>query len=297
MATPQEDAFRNAFFRAIIKTALLLPYRARIAWAGWMTSWLVAPIAGWPKRIQTNLDHVLPDLTPARKRAIARRVSDNVGRTLIEIYSGQTFLDRIQNTEMLGPGLEAFQQAREANRPVILITGHIGNYDVIRGTLHRNGHTIAALYRPMENKAFNAHYVKAISTIASPVFPKGSKGLAQLVRHLRGGGIIGIVADVASRKAPVLEFFGKPAHTSLSAAELAIKFDAILIPAFGIRQPDGLSFQMHFAAPIPNTEPTAMMQNYNDTVEAYVRQHPEQWLWFHRRWKGYRTKFAVGEKP
>ncbi|MEO0946251.1 MAG: lysophospholipid acyltransferase family protein [Pseudomonadota bacterium] len=297
MASPLVDAFRNAFFRTIIKTALVMPYRQRVSWAGRVTATLVAPLSGWRNRIRINLEHVMPELPEAERQGIIREVTDNVGRTLIEIYSGRTFLDRIQDIDMTGPGFEAFQAARATGRPVVLVTAHLGNYDVVRGKLYRDGHPIAALYKPMENKAFNAHYVKAISTIAEPVYPTTGQGLARLVRHLRSGGIVGIVADVGSRRAPVLSFFDKPAHTPLSAAELAVKFDAVMIPVFGIRQADGFSFFVEFADPIANTEPAEMMQRYNDTVETYARRYPGQWFWLHRRWKGLNTKFAVSEDP
>ncbi|NND21329.1 MAG: lysophospholipid acyltransferase family protein, partial [Silicimonas sp.] len=91
--------------------------------------------------------------------------------------------------------------------------------------------------------------------------------------------------DVGSRKAPLLQFFDRPAHTPVSAAEWALKYDAVMIPIFGLRQPDGLSFRIHVADPIPPGTPEAMMQRYNDTVEQIVRQDPDQWFWIHKRWK------------
>ncbi|MEO0918719.1 MAG: lysophospholipid acyltransferase family protein, partial [Pseudomonadota bacterium] len=129
------------------------------------------------------------------------------------------------------------------------------------------------------------HYLKAISTIAEPVFPTNGKGIAALIRHLKSGGIVGIVADVSSRKAPLLTFFGKPAHTPLSAAEWALKYNALMVPIFGLRQPDGFTFRLHVADPVAASDPQTMMQDYNDTVEAVVRDNPEQWFWVHRRWK------------
>ena len=144
---------------------------------------------------------------------------------------------------------------------------------------------MGALYRPMRNRAFNTHYLSAISTIATPVFPTDARGIAGLVRHLKEGGIIGIVADVASRKAPRLSFFDRDAHTPVSAADWAVRYDAEMIPIFGLRQPDGLTFRIHVGAPIPHGDPGEMMQRYNDTVEEIVRQDPDQWFWIHRRWK------------
>lgn len=279
------DRVQNLAARAVLGGALLLPYRFRVALVGLIFAHVVAPLAGWRNRVRNNLAYVLPDLTEAERERIVRKVADNVGRTLIEIYSGEEFVARVKDSEVEGPGRAALDEARAAGRPIVLVTAHMGNYDAVRGKLSREGFPMAALYRPMENPAFHAHYLKAISTIAEPVYPTDGRGITALVRHLKDGGIIGIVADVGSTKAPLLEFFGRPAHTPLSAAEWAAKYDAAMIPVFGLRQPDGFSFRIHVAEPIPNGEPAAMMQRYNDVVEQMVRAHPEQWFWVHRRWK------------
>ncbi len=279
------DHVQNLAARSILKVALVLPYGVRIPIVGWIVSNLVAPIAGWKKRIEDNLTYVMPELSKAERRRIMRGVTDNFGRTLIEIYSGEGFVERARASKITGPGMAALEEAREKGRPIILVTAHFGNYDAVRGKLSREGYPMGALYRPMSNTDFNAHYVSAISTIASPVFPKDARGITGLVKHLKAGGVIGIVADVASRKAPLLTFFGKPAHTPLSSAEWALKYDALLLPVFGVRRSDGLTFNIHAEEPIAHTTPAEMMQHYNDVVEKMARAHPEQWFWIHRRWK------------
>lgn len=276
---------QNILARTVLGAALLLPYRVRVPLVGWIVARLVAPVAGWTTRIADNLAYAMPDLSEAERRRIIRRVSDNFGRTLIEIYSGEGFVARARASSVEGPGLAPLAQARKDGRPIVLVTAHFGNYDAVRGKLSREGFPMGALYRPMENAAFNAHYVKAISTIAAPVFPTDGRGITSLIKHLKAGGVIGIVADVASRKAPLLTFFGKPAHTPLSAAEWALRYDALLVPVFGIRQDDGLTFRLRVEAPIEHSTPDAMMQDYNDVVERVAREHPDQWFWIHRRWK------------
>lgn len=279
------DRFQNWMARAVLGGALLLPYRLRIRLVGAVVSSLVAPLAGWRRRIRNNLAYVAPGLSTAERERIVSRVCNNVGRTLIEIYSGEDFVAHTKDSAIEGPGHAALEEARAAGKPIVLVTAHIGNYDAVRGKLSREGYPMAALYRPMKNALFHEHYLAAISTIAEPVFPTERAGIAALIRHLKDGGIIGIVADVASTRAPVLSFFGKPAHTPLSAAEWAGRYDAVMIPVFGLRQPDGFSFRLHVAEPIPNGDPAEMMQRYNDTVEAVVRDHMDQWFWIHRRWK------------
>ncbi|WP_413718487.1 lysophospholipid acyltransferase family protein [Silicimonas sp. MF1-12-2] len=268
-----------------IGVALLLPYGLRVRFIGWLVSTVVAPFSGWKLRVHENLALVMPEVPEHEVRRIARRVCNNVGRALIEIYSGEEFLRHSASTKFEGPGVAALEAAKADARPMVLITAHLGNYDVVRGILSRQGLNIAALYKPMSNKAFNRRYVEAISAIAEPVFPLGRAGVSNLVRHLKSGGCVGIVADVANTNAPVLSFFGKPAHTPLSAAEWAVKYDALLVPVFALRDIDGLHFRIHVAEPIPHGEPEAMMQAYNDIVEELVRENMDQWFWIHRRWK------------
>lgn len=275
----------NALARVLLGATLSLPYPARVRFVGWAVSTFVAPLAGWRKRVRNNLAYVAPELPQKEVRRIAGKVCNNVGRTLIEIYSGDAFVQRVLKSQISGPGHAALDQARANGQPCVLVTAHLGNYDAVRGKLSREGYAMAALYRPMENKGFNAHYVDAISEVAKPVYPTDARGITSLVRHLKEGGNIGIVADVGSTNAPVLRFFDKPAHTPLSAAEWALKYNAVMIPVFGIRKQDGLNFRIHVGDPIPHSTPEGMMQAYNDIVEAIVRTHMDQWFWVHRRWK------------
>ena len=71
----------------------------------------------------------------------------------------------------------------------------------------------------------------------------------------------------------------------LTPAELARRYDALVVPIAGIRQPDGLSFRVHVGAPVAPDEPRVMMQALNDDLEMLVRRHMDQWFWVHRRWK------------
>ena len=75
------------------------------------------------------------------------------------------------------------------------------------------------------------------------------------------------------------------ARTALSAAELALKYDALLVPTYAVRRPDGLTFDIIVEPPIPHGSAKAMTQALNDSLETLVRQHMDQWFWVHRRWK------------
>ena len=280
-----EHHAENLALQSILRLAMLFPYKVRIPLVGWIAANVVGPVAGWNKRVRDNLALVAPDMPKADVERIKRAVANNVGRTLIEIYSGAEFVTRVRDTQLTGPGVTALEKVLGQNRPLILVTGHIGNYDVIRAALSARDVQIAALYKPMSNKIFNAHYLKAISAIGEPVYSTDGRGVTRLVLHLRNGGTIGVVADVASTKSPPLTFFGQEALTATSAAEWALKYDALIIPIFALRQKNGLDFKIHVAEPIAHDAPEKMMQSYNDILEALVRENMDQWFWIHRRWK------------
>lgn len=278
------DFMQNLAIRSLLWLALRLPYERRVPFMGYVVSRIVAPIARWDRRIALNLAHVRPDLPKEEVRRLQRAVPDNAGRALIEIYSAREFADRLRDAPLTGPGVEAFRDARAKGRPVILVTAHFGNYDAPRAALFAQGFPLAALYRPMRNARFNDHYVAAMTAIGEPVFPADRKGLLGLVRHLARGGIMGILTDVYAIGGAPLTFFGKRAPTALSAAEWALRYDALVVPIYGIRQPDGLSFRILLDAPVAHGTPEAMTQALNDRLEVQVRQHMDQWFWIHRRW-------------
>ncbi|KGJ06243.1 lauroyl acyltransferase [Paracoccus halophilus] len=280
------DRIANAAFLAVMGLARILPYERRIPAMGWFFAHFLGPLAGWRKRIRNNLALARPDLSPHEARRLTRTVPANAGRSLAEIYSGTEFTDRIHAADPLcGPGLPALEQAAQAGRPVILAVAHFGNYDAMRAALSGRGWPVGALYRPMNNEAFNRHYIPAMRAIAEPMFPRGRAGLASMLRFLKGGGWMALGFDQFDGHGAELTFFGLPTKTVLTPAELAIRYDALILPVAGIRRPDGLSFDVRVGEPVAHGEPAAMMQALNDDLEQLIRTHMEQWFWVHRRWK------------
>ena len=290
MATTDHKAKRigpwlvDRLIRGAIWLMLRLPFEARRRLAAVLMAHVVAPVGGYRARIRENLALVRPDLTAAEIRHMERAVPRSIGRTLAELYSGPDFIARVAREPLQGAGVAALQEAHRTGRPVLLVTGHLGNYDAIRGGLIARGYRVGGLYRPMDNAFFNEHYVAAISRIGTPLFPRGRKGLADMLRFLKSGGMVGVVLDQSMGDGALLRFFGQPALTSLSPAEMALRYDALILPTYGIRRADG-GFDMLVEAPIPHSTAEEMTQALNDSLEAQVRAHMDQWLWTHRRWK------------
>ncbi|WP_170325318.1 lysophospholipid acyltransferase family protein [Ruegeria arenilitoris] len=280
--------------KGVIGAMRLLPYERRIATMGAILRSL-APVIGITKRVRRNLELTCPELSEAEMQRICRAVPDNAGRAIMEHFSPEGFTERQRTAKISGPGIAAFDAAVAEGRPVMMITAHFGHYLAARIALQaRSGQPIGCLYRRMANPYFNDAYVEAFYKTGAPMFEQGRRGMVEMVRSLKKGGIIAIVSDLHAHGGEELTFFGKPAVTSILNAELAMKYKAELIPCYAIRQPNGIDFEIVLHDPVPHTDPKTMTQFTNDDLEAVVRQHMGQWFWIHRRWKAWN---GLGVQP
>ena len=265
----------------------LMPYEARVRTLGWIGGTLIAPLTPFGRRIRENLALVCPDLPAAEVRRIVAGVPVNATRTLVECHYTDEFRRRAAAATFRGMDvLETVRAARDSGQPVIMVSGHFGNYEVPRAAMAAHGVPVGGLYKPMKNRHYNARYVKSLADVSGPVFPRGRRGLAEMVRYLREGGVVGMLIDQRMVHGVPLRFFGHPAWTALSAAELALKYGALVVPGYGLRTgPRGLDFEVILEPPIPHGDPAEMTQALNDSLERQVRAHMDQWLWLHRRWK------------
>ncbi len=278
------DRAADLALRGLIGTAKRLPYAARVRFMGAALAHGIAPLAGYRSRAEQHLALIYPDMPKAERQRLARACCDNFGRTLIENYSWRDFGAHLAGTLPVGPGIAALEQAAADKRPVIFATGHFGNHEAPRQVLTRMGYDVGGLYRPMQNAFFNAHYSRTMTSWGGPVFEQGRQGTMGFVRHLRGGGMGTLLFDVAA-KGPAIPFLGRPAHTATSIADIALRTEALVIPYFGIRQPDGLSFAIVLDAPVTPDTPDAMMLALTASLERQIAANPAQWFWVHRRWK------------
>ena len=278
------DRATDLVLRGLIAGLRLLPYPQRVALGGAVSRRVVGPLAGYRRRALANLALIHPGWPAARRRAVADATLDNFGRTLIENYSGTDLARRLAGTRPAGPGLAALEEARAAGRAVLFVTGHFGNHEAPRHVLAALGYRVGGIYRAMRNPHVNAHYVATLGAVSGEVFEQGRQ-TAGFVRALRAGGMMTILFDVHDARGIPLLFLGRTALSTTSPADLARRYDAVVIPYFGIRRPDGLDFEVVLEAPVAHGPPEAMMREMTARLEARIAEHPGQWLWVHRRWK------------
>ncbi|MFT3973843.1 MAG: lysophospholipid acyltransferase family protein [Amaricoccus sp.] len=270
---------------AVLTLLRALPYRARLATGSALLRTAVACSAGLRRRVDRNLAFIFPEKSEAERTAIRWQTADTFGRSFTETFTARAFQARAPWTEPAGPGWPALQAALAEGKGALLVGGHFGQWEAVRGALKARGIEVGALYRPLNNPWVQQVYLGNMSTHGSPMLPRGREGMKDLIRHLKRGGVVAVLLDQYVLDGDMVEFVGQPAPTGTAVAALAARYNVPMIPAYGTRQPDGVTIAIDFEVPLDPGTPEAMTQAAADSLSARIREHPGQYYWFHRRWK------------
>ncbi|MBQ2260705.1 MAG: lysophospholipid acyltransferase family protein [Loktanella sp.] len=247
---------------------------------GFVMRWF--PPAQW--RFDREVLRVFPQMPRHDRLRLGQAMGRAMGRTLFEIYHCAEFQTRQDKFHASGPGLAALAAARVAGQGAVIVSGHFGQWEAVRAALNARDMETGAIYRRQPNPHYQRRLLAGIEAGGKPILETGRAGTKSLVRHLRVGGFMAILLDEKYAEGLRLPFLGHPALTSLAAAELALKYDLLMVPAYGIRRADGDSFDVIFEDPIPHSDATTMTQAFNDSLSARILADPDQWYWMLRRW-------------
>jgi KDO2-lipid IV(A) lauroyltransferase len=262
----------------------ILPYRARLGLAAALMRGAVALVPNLRARVDGNLRLIFPRFGEADRRRIRNEMADNFGRTYIEILTAKAFQACHAWREPAGPGWPILLDTLSRGGGALLVSGHFGQWEAVRGALKERGTEVAALYRPLKNRWLEPTYRANLEMGGRPIFPRGGAGLRDLVRHLKSGGVVAVLLDQYTKRGAPIEFLGHPAPTGTMVADLALKYGVPMIPVYATRDPDGLHVAIDFEPPIPPTTALEMTQAAADSLAARVRACPGQYYWLHRRW-------------
>lgn len=237
-------------------------------------------------RFDRESKRVFPEMRRCDRAKLGQEMGRQMGRTLFEIYHDAEFQTHHHKFRASGPGLDELKEAQAAGKGVIVVSGHFGQWEAVRAVIKMHGFESGAVYRPHKNRHYEGRIRAGIEEGGKPILATGHVGTRALVRHLRDGGIISILLDEKYAEGEPLPFLGHDALTSLSAAQLALKYNLPMIPAYGVRIEDGNAFCVDFEAPIPHTDSMTMTRAFNDSLSARIMANPEQWYWMLRRWDG-----------
>ena len=267
----------------------VLPVDAASALGGWLLR-SVGPRLGAARTARRNMERALPDKTSAEIDEIMRGMWDNLGRILGE----WPHLNRLYLSDFDGrveiSGAEILEQARDAGGPLIVITGHHGNWELVGAVCASLGAPLTVIYRPAQNRLVNRLVLWARRHFTGGLLTKGRDAATGALALLKGGGNLGVLIDQKLNEGVPVPFFGRDAMTSPVAARLAVGFRCPVIPVRAERT-GGARYRVTIFPPmeIPDSgdrkhDQDALLPEMNRMLEGWVRERPDQWFWVHKRW-------------
>jgi KDO2-lipid IV(A) lauroyltransferase len=250
---------------------------------------------------QRNLKLALPELGAAERERILRGVFRSLGWQLAEFCRMDRYTTANTKDWICYEGLENYRQAQAEGKGVLIVTGHLGAWELSSYYHSLMGNPMGMVIRRLDNRRLDA-FVNGIrcrhgnKVLHKDDFARG------LVTAMRRGETVGILMDtnMTPPQGVFVEYFGQQACTAQGLARVALKTGAAVLPGFVVWEAAEGRYVLHFGERIrveksgdAETDAVALTQAFTRVIESWVRRYPEQWLWIHRRWK---TR-PVGEAP
>ena len=273
----------------------LLPLRWGIRLGGCLGS-VAYTLVFWERRnALQNLRDVFADTKTDREiRAIARKVFINLGYSFAELFYLPVLGRDYLRTHVTFQGYNYLNDYNNQGKGTLAVTGHFGNWEMMAAYMSQIEHTkFCVVARKLSNRYFDRMIMENRRRWGVNAVHRGRTASAFL-RALRSGQTVAILADQDTRGEGVfVDFFGKPAHTQIGPALLALRLQAPMIPLFMVRTAhDPTRHTIYMDKPLSfeltgdrNTDIRIITELLTKTIESYINRFPEQWTWFHRRWK------------
>ncbi len=291
------DHFRQwliaTFAFGLLNLLKIFPADAGIRAADRLARW-VGPKTGRHRLMLYNLARAFPEKSEEERIEIAMGSWANMGRLAAEYVFLDRLFDYAPENDRPGrvqvEGVETFLELRENRRPFIVFTAHSGNFELLPVASSAFGLDVTVLFRPPNNPFVAEKVFKFRQERMGNLVPSHTGSSFALARQLERGGGVGVLVDQKFSKGLPTTFFGLEVRTNPLLAKLVRQFNCDVYPARCVRLPDNrYRLEIEPKVEIPrddkgNVDIKATAQLLNDKVESWVRQYPEQWLWYHDRW-------------
>ena len=251
---------------------------------------IIGPIIKSEKTINVNLEKFLSSYNEEQKKNIKKKMWSNYGKVFVEYLFLNKF--RKNNSHINLKGKEILKSIINKNRPVIFVSGHFANFELMSMELTRETINLATIYRPLNNLFLNPfmEYVRRTYVCRNQI-KKGIAGVKESINYLKKNYSIALMIDQRVSEGKRLPFFDQMALTTTLPAQLAIKFNLEIVPIYIKRNLDD-SFEMEILEPIGlDKNEDLITQKINTSIklnkilEEMISRDPGQWIWTHNRWK------------
>ena len=246
---------------------------------------IIAPIFKSKKIIKKNLKIFNKNISKLEEDTIISNVWKNYGKTFIEYI----FLDifRKESSHIKIYGKENLERIKRIKKPVVFISGHFSNFELMSMEITKNEIKLATIYRPLNNYFLNPfmEYLRK-KYICKHQIKKGIKGVREAIEFIKKNYSIALMIDQRVSEGERIDFFNQPALTTTLPAQLAIKFNLSIIPVFIER--DKNNFIIKFLdeiRPSDFKDKIDLTKKLNNEIEKMILKNPNEWIWSHNRWK------------
>src|ERR1039457_3973310 len=278
---------------AVARTLGRMPRGLARLWAWWLAV-KVYWVFGRLRRVGVrNLQMALPELSAKERKRILRGVYLHLGWQLVEFCRMTRYTKENTHDWMRTEGLEHYLAAQARGKGVLVITGHLGAWELSSFYHSLMGFPMGMVIRRLDNRRLDA-YVNGIRCMhGNYVLHKDDFGRG-LLTAMRAGDTVGILMDtnMTPPQGVFVDFFGVTACTASGLARVALKTGAAVLPGFMLWEPGEGRYVLHFGPELvfartgeAEADILAATQQCNDALESWIRRYPDQWLWIHRRWK------------
>ncbi len=238
--------------------------------------------------IKNNLDRIKPGMSEFEKEEMINKMWSNYGKTFIEYIFLGTFKKKSSHINIKNKKL--LDEIVKKNKPVIFISGHFANYELMSMELTKANAKLATVYRPLNNIFLNPFMEYLRKTFVCPdQIKKGLGGVKESLEYMKNGYSVALMVDQRVSEGPRINFFNGGAHTTTLPAQLSSRFNCDIIPIYISRKHDD-KFEMEILDPINILETEKknkelITQKINKIIEKLILKDPSQWILTHNRWK------------
>jgi len=240
-----------------------------------------------------NLELAMPELSAAERRQTLKRLYRNLGWQLAEFCRMQSYSPANTADWIRYEGLERYLAAELRGKGVLILTGHLGAWELSSFYHSLMGHPMGMVIRRLDNRRLDG-FVNQIRCLHGNWVLHKDDFARGLITAMRQGESVGILMDtnMTPPQGVFVDFFGTPACTASGLARVALKTGAAVVPGFLVWEASERRYVLHFGERIEfaatgdsESDIVALTQSCTAVIEAWVRRYPDQWLWIHRRWK------------
>ncbi len=240
------------------------------------------------KIILNNLNKIKPEISNLEKELIVNKMWSNYGKTFVEYIFLDTFKKKSNPINIKNK--KAIDEIQKKNKPVVFISGHFANYELMSMELTKANVKLATIYRPLNNMFLNPfmEYLRK-KFVCKNQIKKGLNGVKESLEYMKNGYSIALMVDQRVSEGPRVNFFNGRAHTTTLPAQLSSRFDCDIVPIYISRnQDDGFNMEILDPISISDSEKKnkeLITEKINAIIEKLILRDPSQWILTHNRWK------------